>query len=133
MTAENWENLTIADNFIFSKVLENNPEICKNLLEMILGFKIDHIEYVEREKTIETRIDSKGIRLDVYVKTGNDQKIFDIEIQTTNKDDLAKRTRYYQSLIDNDTLDKGKNYWELPSMYIIFICTFDYFKQNFNN
>ena len=63
----NWQDLTIADNFIFGKVLEINPTACKWLLETILGFEIDSIEYPEREKTIETRRDSKGVRLDVYV------------------------------------------------------------------
>ena len=45
-----WQDLTIADNFIFGKVLENDPATCKLLLETILGFKIDSIEYPEREK-----------------------------------------------------------------------------------
>ena len=126
---KNWEDLTIADNFIFAKVLETDPACCKRLLEMILGFEIDSIAYPEREKTIETRLDSKGIRLDVYVKTADGQKIFDVEIQTTNNDNLAKRMRYYQALIDNDALDKGKYYSDLATTYVIFICTFDYFKQ----
>ena len=43
---------------------------------------------------------------------------------------LAKRTRYYQGLIDLNTLDKGESYKKLKESYIIFICTFDPFKQN---
>ena len=38
-----WQDLTIADNFIFGKVLENDPATCKLLLETTLGFKIDSI------------------------------------------------------------------------------------------
>ena len=130
MMTKNWEELTITDNFIFSKVLENDPATCKLLLETILGFKIDKIEYPEREKTIETRRDSKGVRLDVFVKTADGQKTFDVEIQTSNNDDLSRRMRYYQSMLDSETLDKGKHYWELGVTYIIFVCTFDYFKQD---
>ena len=37
--------------------------------------------------------------------------------------------RYYQAMLDTESLDKGKDYWELSTTYIIFICTFDYFKQ----
>ena len=88
MTIKNWEELTITDNFIFSKVLENDPATCKLLLETIFGFKIDKIEYPEREKTIETRRDSKGVRLDVFVKTADGQKTFDVEIQ---KSPMSKR------------------------------------------
>lgn len=124
-----WQDLTIADNFIFGKVLENDPATCKLLLETILGFKIDSIEYPEREKTIEAHHDSKGIRLDVFTKTPDGKKMFDVEIQTSNNDNLANRMRYYQALIDTDSLDKGKHYWQLGSSYIIFVCTFDYFKR----
>ena len=127
-----WKNLTIADNFIFGKVLENDTEVCKQLLEVILGFKIDEIAYPEREKTIDTRHDSKGIRLDVFVKTPDGKKMYDIEIQTSNNDNLAKRMRYYQGLIDNDSLEKGNHYWQLGTSYIIFVCTFDYFKRGYH-
>ena len=119
----------IADNFIFGKVLENDPVTCKLLLETILDFKIDEISYPEREKAFETRHDSKGIRLDVFVKTPDGKKMYDIEIQTSNNDNLAKRMRYYQGLIDNDSLEKGKHYWQLGTSYIIFVCTFDYFRR----
>ena len=124
-----WQDLTIADNFIFGKVLENDPATCKLLLETILDFKIDEISYPEREKAFETRHDSKGIRLDVFVKTPDGKKMYDIEIQTSNNDNLAKRMRYYQGLIDNDSLEKGNHYWQLGTSYIIFVCTFDYFKR----
>lgn len=124
-----WQDLTIADNFIFGKVLENDPVVCKQLLETILDFKIDEISYPEREKAFETRHDSKGIRLDVFVKTPDGKKMYDIEIQTSNNDNLAKRMRYYQGLIDNDSLEKGNHYWQLGTSYIIFVCTFDYFKR----
>ena len=127
-----WQDLTIADNFIFGKVLESDPDVCKKLLETILEFEIDEIAYPEREKTIETRHDSKGIRLDVFVKTPDGRKIFDIEIQTSNNDNLAKRMRYYQGLIDNDSLEKGNHYWQLGTSYIIFVCTFDYFKRGYH-
>lgn len=127
-----WKDLTIADNFIFGKVLENDPVVCKQLLETILDCKIDEISYPEREKAFETRHDSKGIRLDVFVKTPDGKKMYDIEIQTSNNDNLAKRMRYYQGLIDNDSLEKGNHYWQLGTSYIIFVCTFDYFKRGYH-
>ena len=127
-----WQDLTIADNFIFGKVLENDPVVCKQLLETILEFEIDEISYPEREKAFETRHDSKGIRLDVFVKTSDGRKMFDVEIQTSNNDNLAKRMRYYQGLIDNDSLEKGNHYWQLGTSYIIFVCTFDYFKRGYH-
>ncbi|MBR3498691.1 MAG: Rpn family recombination-promoting nuclease/putative transposase [Selenomonadaceae bacterium] len=82
-----------------------------------------------REKTIEARIDGKGIRLDVYVEEKDTNRSFDVEIQISNSDNLAKRTRYYQSLIDTDKLKRGQHYSCLGESFIIFICPFDIFKQ----
>ena len=126
--AVKWDSLTIKDNFIFGKVMEVNSDWCRRLIEHILDIKIESISYPEREKTIEARLDSKGIRLDVYVKDDKNRS-FDIEIQLTDNDDLAKRMRYYIGLIDLDKLNKGKSvkYKSLGESYIIFICTFDVF------
>lgn len=123
-----WDSLTIKDNFIFGKTMEVNPDLCRRLIEQILNLKIKSVSYPEREKTIEARIDSKGIRLDVYVEDDR-HRSFDIEIQLTDNDDLAKRMRYYHSLIDLDKLHKGKSvkYRSLGESYVIFICTFDVF------
>ena len=125
---QKWDSLTIKDNFIFGKTMEVNADLCRRLIEQILNIKIKSISYPEREKTIDARIDSKGIRLDVYVEDELNRS-FDIEIQLTDNDDLAKRMRYYHSLIDLDKLHKGKSvkYKSLGESFVIFICTFDVF------
>ena len=59
--------------------------------------------------------------------------VFNIEMQATDsQENLQKRTRYYQGLIDIDLIDKGAAYDELNPTYIIFICTFDPFGSNRN-
>ena len=123
---EKWKNLTITDNFLFEKVMRNK-RICKRLIEKILGMTIADISFPESEKVIDMRRDSKGVRLDVYV-TDMDGNIYDIEMQCTNEgpESLGGRTRYYQSMIDADTLSKGSDYRKLRTTYIIFICTFDF-------
>ena len=50
-------------------------------------------------------------------------------MQTTNKRNLPKRSRYYQGMIDLNTIEKGENYKKLKESYVIFICTFDPFHQ----
>ena len=47
--SKKWEDLTIADNFIFCKVMENES-LCKELLEILLGIKIEKINYIKRLK-----------------------------------------------------------------------------------
>lgn len=123
-----WEDLGLSNDFLFGKVMQN-PELCKEMLHRILpDLQIDHIEYPELQKTIKPDVDAKSIRLDVYVKD-NQNKIYDIEIQMANTRELPKRTRYYQSLIDLQLLDKGIEYRYLKKSFIIFICLFDLFKK----
>ena len=126
---DQWTKSTIQDNFIFSKTMELFPNLCRQLLEGILNIKIESISYPEREKTIDARTDSKGIRLDVYVQDKNTNRSFDVEMQISNADNLAKRMRYYQGLIDIDKLKRGQHYNSLGESFIIFICPFDRFKQ----
>ena len=125
---KDWNSATIKDNFIFGKTMEMNPDLCRQLIEKILKIKIRSIKFPEREKVIEQRTDSKGIRIDVYVED-NQQRSFDLEMQVADSDNIAKRMRYYQGLIDLDKLKRGQHYSALGESYIIFICPFDRFKQ----
>ena len=118
------EELTFTDDFLFGRVMQN-AEICRVFLERMLEIKIDKIEYPELQKSISPHYQSKGIRLDVYVQDSN--RVFDIEIQNSLGENLPKRTRYYQSMMDIDLLLKGKNYTELKESFVIFICKDDFF------
>ena len=124
-----WHEATIQNNFIFGKTMEIYPELCRKLIEIILKIKVLRIDYPEREKNIELRTDSKGVRLDVYVQDKNCNRSFNLEMQISDIDNLAKRMRYYQSLIDLDNLKHGKHYNSLGESYIIFICPFDKFQK----
>ena len=50
-------------------------------------------------------------------------------MQVVNNYNLSKRSRYYQSIIDINTIEKGTTYNNLKDTYIIFICTFDPFNK----
>ena len=121
------EELTFVDDYMFGFILQNE-KICKELLERLLKIKIEKVVYPELQKSISPYYETKGVRLDVYVKDSN--RVFDIEIQNSKNIDLPKRTRYYQSMIDIDSLLKGESYSELKESIIIFICTFDPFGEN---
>lgn len=127
MAIKAYDELTIQDNFIFQKIMRNK-RICKQTLERLLDIDIKDISYPEEEKSIDVRLDSKSIRMDVYVNDENGT-VFNVEMQTSkNMEELSKRTRYYQAMIDIDLLEKGQDYDALNDTYIIFICTFDIFK-----
>ncbi|WP_294147113.1 Rpn family recombination-promoting nuclease/putative transposase [uncultured Selenomonas sp.] len=123
-----WDELTIRDNFLFLKVMQNR-RICKRLIEKILGIRIRRISYPVTEKAIDIRYDSKSVRLDVFVEDDKGT-LYDIEMQTTDgdtPDELPKRARYYQAMMDMDVLNKGEFYTKLRTSFVIFICTFDPF------
>lgn len=121
-----YKELTFTDDFMFGKVLINNPEICRRLLEVLLEIKIKKISFPERQKTIEILSDGKGIRLDVYVDDENGT-IYNIEMQTKVKKELPKRSRYYQGMIDMNLIERGAKYKELKLSFVIFICLKDPF------
>lgn len=126
---QEWKKLTLADDFIFSRVMQN-VEICKEVLELLLKINITKIEYPTVQKVFQSLKNSKGIRLDVYVQETGGQRVFDIEIQTVITKEEALRARYYQGMLDLDNLLKGNDYTELPQTYIIFLCMKDPFGLN---
>lgn len=126
MRIKSFDELTIQDNFIFQKVMLKK-HICKAVLERLLDISIKDIVYIQEEKTLDVSLETKSVRLDVYV---NDDKgtVFNIEMQTSkDMEELVKRTRFYQSILDMYHLQKGQKYMMLNDSYIIFICTFPVF------
>ncbi|MBP5753726.1 MAG: Rpn family recombination-promoting nuclease/putative transposase [Treponema sp.] len=113
------EDLTFTDDGMFQAVL-HEPGICAELVERLLHVKVGRIEYPELEKTIAPFYSSKGVRLDVYLKDSD--KVIDVEMQSYPQEAVGLRMRYYQSMIDTDSLLKGQDYPELPASYILFIC-----------
>lgn len=128
MGTKTWEELEITDDVLFGKVMRN-PELCKRTIEVILGIEIDRIDYLEEQKTIDMSLDAKSIRLDVYVKDGANT-VYNIEMQPVKRDNLPKRSRYYQGMIDLALIEKGEHYSKLNRSYVIFICSFDLFGKN---
>ena len=124
-----WEELAIEDDFLFQKVMENQ-DICQHFLEKVLNRKIKNLKYNQNEKGVNLSPENKGVRFDILVETA-DGVMIDVEMQTSDKSQwLPKRTRYYQAMIDLNTLAKGSSYKKLPESYIVFICTFDPFDKS---
>ena len=96
-----------------------------HVYEFCFGRKGSHFFF---EKNSKTQIIVYLVRFDVYTKDEN--RIFDLEIQTTLKANLPKRARYYQSIIDMDNLSRGENYSKLKDSYVIFLCLDDPFEKS---
>lgn len=124
---KNFDELTIVDDYMFCTVMED-PNLCKELLSILLKDKVGKIIKLFKQKPIKTQITSKGVRLDVMIED-EQGKLYDVEMQTTNQHNLPERMRYYQCAIDNSAINKGGDYNNLPDTFIIFLCTFDYLQE----
>ncbi|HJA91799.1 MAG TPA: Rpn family recombination-promoting nuclease/putative transposase [Candidatus Eisenbergiella merdipullorum] len=120
--------LNLSDDFLFAKVMADN-EICRRILEKILKVPIKRVAVPTAQRTIDILFEGKGVRLDVYV---NDDAgtVYNIEMQCSQKRNLPKRTRYYAGSIDLDPIAAGEDYIKLKKVYVIFICTFDPFRED---
>ena len=118
-----YEKLTIQNNFIFTKVMED-PHLLKELLRRILpGLPEGKLHIVVKERMIDEFMGAHGIRLDVFSE--DDRHLYGVEMQVGSRKDLPERSRYYQASADMESLAPGEEYGKLKDQYIIFICPFD--------
>ena len=118
--SKHYEDLTFTDDFMFCKLLEQNPELCRELTSLLLSRPVGRIVRLQGQKEIRQTSDGKGIRFDVYFED-DDSQIYNIEMQPALRKDIPRRSRYYQSMIDQDHMDPGTGYDSLPNSYVVFI------------
>ena len=131
--AKRYEELTFVDDFMFGKVMEDKG-LCHDVLERLLDEPVGELEDVNTQKEFRYTKDGKPIRLDMYAK--DQDHMYDTEMQNLNHQSienlgLPKRSRFYQSSMDMDHLEKGKSYHDLPEGRVLFICTFDPFGKEY--
>ena len=126
VTHEEYMHLPLSNDFMFGEVMQDEA-ISREFLEKLLDKKIQRIEYINTQDEIHNKYGAHGIRMDVYIEDGQGT-VYNVEVQNVNQHNIEKRARYYQSLIDSRLLEKGADYEDLNDTYIIFVCTFDYFK-----
>ncbi|MBQ9418949.1 MAG: Rpn family recombination-promoting nuclease/putative transposase [Synergistaceae bacterium] len=130
---QKWERLTLADDFMFGKVM-SDPELCAEMLRRIFpDLEIGKIKIVETQKTLKQALHVRGVRFDVLTSTA--RSIFDVEAQKRKLKDLHRRSRAYHiavgyNALSKKSLKKTGSYRDLPDTFIVFICTFDAFNKN---
>lgn len=58
---KNYEQLNFTDDFMFCKVLTTNPELCHELLELIIGRKVGQFTRLDKQQPIELTADGKEL------------------------------------------------------------------------
>ena len=121
----------LSDFALFLSVMKN-PRAYRCALSIILAEPDIELVEVKVEQVILNKVGKRAIRLDAWARS-KDQRQFNMEMQNDSQnDDLRKRSRYYQSMIDTPILKSGKEtrYKNLPSTVIIFITQDDIFGKN---
>ena len=70
---KSYEELELSDDFMFAKVMQNKA-LCKELLELIMGFSIADIVYLEEQKTLDVAANAKSVLsvLGACIKSGDE-------------------------------------------------------------
>ncbi len=127
-TKKPFEDLTFADDFMFGHVLENNPDLCRDLVQVILGRPISKITGLQKQHVVDSAYNSRGVRFDVHFQD-EESKVYSVEMQAWDQRNLPKRMRFYSNSMDQEQLDKGSKIEELKDTYVIFICTYNISKE----
>lgn len=121
----------LSDFALFLSVMKN-PRAYRCVLSVFMEEPDIELSEVKVEQVILNKSGKRAIRLDAWAKS-TDQRQFNMEMQNDTKgDDVRKRSRYYQGLLDSPILKSGKDtrYKNLPSTVIIFITREDILGKN---
>ena len=118
------QDLNLMDRFLFSEVIES-AEAYKIILEIILereiNFKGEPVAENEKRKELLGKI----ARLDVCA-IGDDDRVYNAEVQKENQNNLHKRMRYYGALMTSKLLPEGTiDYNRLSDLCMRVIAGFD--------
>ena len=118
------QDLNLMDRFLFSELIES-AEAYKIILEIILereiNFKGEPVAENEKRKELLGKI----ARLDVCA-IGDDDRVYNAEVQKENQNNLHKRMRYYGALMTSKLLPEGTiDYNRLSDLCMIVIAGFD--------
>lgn len=120
------KDLNLTSRFLFDEVMDD-PQTHQDVLSIIFGRDIPLLDKAETEKELRVSPLVRSIRMDVF-SMDEENSIYNTEMQEKKKGDLAKRSRYYQALIDTGLLKPGiPDYNLLNASYIIIITPFDLF------
>lgn len=121
----------LSDFALFLSVMKN-PRAYEDVLSIILDESDLKLKEVQVEQVILNKSGKRAIRLDAWAQDLLDRQ-FNMEMQNdTKSDDVRKRSRFYQGLLDTPILKSGKKtrYKHLPSTVIIFITQEDIFGKD---
>ena len=119
------QSLRLLDDDFMNKVFEDKA--CAEFLLQIISERTDlTVQKVHSQHNLKN-LQGRSVRLDILA-TDEAGRVYNIEVQRSDKGAGAKRARYNSSLIDANITEPGDNYENLNETYVIFITEHDVLK-----
>ena len=112
---------------VFMSVVLSDTRACQHVLRVLLEDENLAVKRVKTQYRI-SRIVSRDVQLDVLAE-GSDGRLYTAEIQRKSTLDHARRTRLHEAMVDGEYLSKGKDFHDLPEVYVIYISETDLWKR----
>ena len=109
------------------KVFED--KLCAEFLLKIILNRDDLIVREVHGQHDLKNLQGRSVRLDILA-VDHANRIYNIEVQRSDRGAVAKRARYNSSLLDANLTEKGNAYDALNETYVIFITENDVLKRN---
>ena len=125
------EELNLSDFALFLSVMKNQ-KAHENVLSIIMDETDLRLRKIHVEEVVLNRQGHRAIRLDAWAEDEKNRQ-FSTEMQNdTSSDDVRRRARFYQGLLDTPLLKSGKKtrYRQLPSTVVTFITQEDIFERD---
>ncbi len=112
------------DDAFFEKLMED-PDACEEILQVIMDNPELRIkrETLVGQKSIKNLV-NRSVRVDAYVE-GQEEEVFNIEVQKEDNDNHVKRVRYNASAITVNRSEPGDRFEHVQEVYVIYISKFD--------
>lgn len=120
-------NFRLMDDDFMSKVFEDKA-CAEFLLQIILNRDDLTVQEVHGQHDLKN-LQGRSVRLDILA-VDKTNRVYNIEVQRSDRGAGAKRARYNSSLLDANLTEAGDAYDALNETYVIFITERDVLKRN---
>lgn len=113
--------LRLLDDDLMTLVFDKNIEATELLLNILLQRNdLKVLEVVAQREYKNSMVGGRSITIDIYAKD-TDDKIYDVEVQRSDRGADFHRARFHSSMIDTKMLKEKQDFKEIHDSYVIFI------------
>ena len=120
-------NFRLIDDEFMTKCFDKDPIYIQEVLRVVMD--MPDLEVVDvRTQVFVENLPHRSVRLDVKAHDAQG-KWMNVEIQRRDQGGDRRRSRYHSSMMDVGLLEKGRDFKDLPDVWVIFITEHDVMGQ----